>query len=330
MEIVHTPVLLNECLEWLSPEGESFENNAFMIDSTLGEGGHSNAFLLKFPNLHILGLDADKNIQAKAKERLASFGSRMNFYNGWFNNFYKNFDMTSERPNLILFDLGISVYHYEQSGRGFSFRYDEPLDMRLNFSEGETAADIVNNLREDELANIIYLYSDEKFSRRIAKAIVESRVNGKIVSSKALADIIWNCVPASYRYGQIHPATRTFQALRIAVNSELRRLPEALHNAFNVLKDGGKLGVITFHSLEDRIVKNYFRNLGKQCVCPPEQAICSCGGSPCAEILTRKPIEPSTEEIKENSPSRSAKFRVVRKIKDATKSHLNLIEQEAM
>ena len=238
--------------------------------------------------------------------------------------------MTSERPNLILFDLGISVYHYEQSGRGFSFRYDEPLDMRLNFSEGETATDIVNNLREDELANIIYLYSDEKFSRRIAKAIVESRVNGKIVSSKALADIIWNCVPASYRYGQIHPATRTFQALRIAVNSELRRLPEALHNAFNVLKDGGKLGVITFHSLEDRIVKNYFRNLGKQCVCPPEQAICSCGGSPCAEILTRKPIEPSIEEIKENSPSRSAKLRVVRKIKDATKSHLNLIEQEAM
>ncbi len=331
MEIVHTPVLLNECLEYLSPIGEPFENHAFMIDSTLGEGGHSNAFLSKFQNLHILGLDADKTIQARARERLSPFGERMQFYNGWFNNFYKNFDFESqERPNIILFDLGISVYHYEKSGRGFSFRYDEPLDMRLNSDEGESAADIVNTMREEELANLIYLYSDEKMSRRIAKAIVSARSTGKIMSSKALAEIIYDAVPANYRHGPIHPATRTFQALRIAVNSELRRLPEALHAAFNVLQTGGKMGVITFHSLEDRIVKNYFRNLGKQCVCPPEQPKCTCGGTPCAEILTRKPIEPTTEEVKVNSPSRSAKLRVVRKLRDASEIHLLQIESEAI
>lgn len=330
MEIVHTPVLLNECLEYLSPVGEPFENNAFMIDSTLGEGGHSNAFLAKFPNLHILGIDRDKNIQSRARERLSVYGGRMEFYNGWFNDFYKNYPADKEKPDLILFDLGISVYHYEKSGRGFSFRYDEPLDMRLDFDKGESAADLCNNLREEELANMIYLYSDEKYSRRIARTICEERKSQKIESSKQLADIIYNAVPGNYRHGAIHPATRTFQALRIAVNSELRRLPEALHAAFNVLKAGGKMGVITFHSLEDRIVKNYFRNLGKKCVCPPEQAQCTCGGTPCAEILTRKPVEPSQEEVKENSPSRSAKLRVVRKLRDASEMHLLQIEQEAM
>ena len=321
MEIVHTPVLLNECLDYLSPIGESFEKNALMIDSTLGEGGHSFNFLSKFENLKIVGLDADKVIQAKAKERLSCFGQRMNFFNGWFNDFYANYPSEYEKPDLILFDLGISVFHYEKSERGFSFRYDEKLDMRLNAESEKSAADLVNELSENELADMIYLYGEEKLSRRIAKAIVDARSGGKIESSKALAEIIWNCVPANYRYGQIHPATRTFQALRIAVNGELKRLPKALSDAFACLKPGGKMGVITFHSLEDRIVKNYFRNLGKQCVCPPEVAVCRCGGSECAELLTRKPICPTEEEIKANSPSRSAKLRVIRKIKDATEFH---------
>ena len=321
MEIVHTPVLLNECLDYLSPIGESFEKNALMIDSTLGEGGHSFNFLSKFENLKIVGLDADKVIQAKARERLACFGQRMNFFNGWFNDFYANYPSEYEKPDLILFDLGISVFHYEKSDRGFSFRYDEKLDMRLNAESEKSAADLVNELSETELADMIYLYGEEKLSRRIAKATVDARSGGKIESSKALAEIIWNCVPANYRYGQIHPATRTFQALRIAVNGELKRLPKALSDAFACLKPGGKMGVITFHSLEDRIVKNYFRNLGKQCVCPPEVAVCRCGGSECAELLTRKPICPTEEEINANSPSRSAKLRVIRKIKDATEFH---------
>ena len=206
MKIVHTPVLLNECLEFLSPVGESFEKDALMIDSTLGEGGHSFNFLSKYKNLKIIGLDADSNIQAKAKVRLAEFGERMNFYNGWFNDFYKNYPEDSRKPNLILFDLGISVFHYEESNRGFSFRYDEKLDMRLNQNEGESAADLVNNLAEENLANLIYLYGEEKLSRRIASAIVNARNGSKIESSKELAEIIWNAVPSSYRYGPIQSA----------------------------------------------------------------------------------------------------------------------------
>ena len=326
MEIVHTPVLLNECLEYLSPVGEPYENDAFMVDSTLGEGGHSFNFLSRYPGLHITGIDADTVIQARARERLAQFGNRMEFYSGWFDDFYREYPSENRRPDLILFDLGISVFHYERSGRGFSFRHDEALDMRLNPTAGESAGDVVNNMPEEELSNMIYLYSDEKFSRRIASAICSARNTGKISSTKALADIIYDAVPSKYRYGPIHPATRTFQALRIRVNSELKRLPDALHNAFNVLAEGGKMGVITFHSLEDRIVKNYFRNLGKQCVCPPEAPVCKCGGMPCAQILTRKAVLPSDDEVKQNSPSRSAKLRVVKKIRDADKMRLLGVE----
>ena len=318
MEFVHTPVLLEECLDRLSPEGEAFESNAFMIDATLGEGGHSFSFLSRFPSLNIVGIDADSAIQQRARKRLQKFGDRMRFYNGWFNDFFKNYPQEFSKPNIILFDLGISVFHYECSGRGFSFRYEEQLDMRLKpDAENESAADIVNTMSEEDLANLIYLYGEEKLSRKIAHSIVEARRGGRIESSKALADIIFNAVPSSYRYAAIHPATRTFQALRIAVNKELKRLPAALHDAFNVLENGGKMGVITFHSLEDRIVKNYFRNLGKSCVCPPEAASCRCGGSPCAEVLTKKPVEPGNDEVRENSPSRSAKLRVVRKIRNA-------------
>ncbi len=322
MEIVHTPVLLNECLEWLSPVGEPYEKHALMVDSTLGEGGHTFNFLSKYKNLSVIGLDADPVIQAKAKERLSSFGERVHFYNGWFNDFYASYPSEYEKPDLILFDLGISVFHYEKSERGFSFRYDEKLDMRLNPLSEKSAGDLVNELSEEKLADLIYLYGEEKLSRRIAKAIVQARAGGRIESSKALADVIWNAVPANYRYGQIHPATRTFQALRIAVNSELKRLPDALFNAFQNLNPNGKMGVITFHSLEDRIVKNFFKNLSKQCVCPPEVAVCRCGGKQCAENLTRKPVIPTEEEIKKNSPSRSAKLRVVRKLCNATKYHL--------
>ncbi len=328
MEIIHTPVLLNECLSYLSPIGEKYEQNAFMIDSTLGEGGHSYNFLKKYPSLTVLGVDADAVIQKRARERLAPFfeQGRMKFVNDWFNKFYASYPADLPRPNLILFDLGISVFHYERSGRGFSFRHDEELDMRLNPNAGESAEDVVNSMGEEQLANMIYLYSDEKYSRRIAAAICRERAVSRIKSTKELAEIIFNAVPSKYRYGNIHPATRTFQALRIYVNSELKRLPEAIHSAFNVLEVGGKMGVITFHSLEDRIVKNYFRNLGKECVCPPEVAVCECGGSPCAEILTRKPVEPSEAEVKENSPSRSAKLRVVRKIRDADSRRLYGVE----
>ena len=330
MEIIHTPVLLNECLAQLSPVGEPFENDALMIDSTLGEGGHSEAFLRKFSNLRIIGLDADSSIQARAKERLSPFGERMNFYSGWFNDYYANYPADQRKPDIILFDLGISVFHYERSGRGFSFRKDEPLDMRLNPMAGESAAVLVNTLSAQKLADLIYLYVEERYSRRIAAAIVDARKNSKIESAADLADIVYRAVPSAYRHGAIHPATRTFQALRIAVNKELNRLPEVLPEAFKVLACGGKLGVITFHSLEDRIVKNYFRNLGKSCICPVEQPICVCGGKPCAELLTRKPLGPTEAEVAENSPSRSAKLRVIRKLRDVTPGCEKLIMPETI
>ena len=326
MEVVHTPVLLQECLSLLSPVGEPYEADAFMVDSTLGEGGHSCNFLKSYPGLTVLGLDADPVIQARARERLAPFGDRMSFWSGWFDDFYASYPQDMRRPNLILFDLGISVFHYERSGRGFSFRHDEELDMRLNPASPESAADVVNGMEEKRLADLIYLYSDEKYSRRIASAITTARQAGRIASTKALADIVAGAVPPKYRHGTIHPATRTFQALRIYVNKELRRLPGALHAAFNTLLPQGKLGVITFHSLEDRIVKRYFRNLAKECVCPPEQSVCSCGGAPCAVLLTHKGVEPSSEEVASNSPSRSARLRVVRKLRDAGKERLAGVE----
>lgn len=319
MQPLHVPVLLEECIELLSCEGEPFEKDALMIDSTLGEGGHSQAFLERFGNLRICGIDADGAIQSRARERLSRFEGRVEFFNMWFDEFYANYPSGLKRPNLILFDLGISIFHYELSGRGFSFRGEEPLDMRLDGSKKTSAAEIVNGFDEERLADLIFLYGEEKFSRRIARAICERRAVKKIETSAELAELIYGTVPQNARHGKIHPATRTFQALRIAVNEELSRLPSALFDAFNVLEAGGKMGVITFHSLEDRIVKNFFRNLGRECVCPPNVAACVCGGKSCAEILTRKPVAPSDGEIKRNPPSRSAKLRVVRKITDAGK-----------
>lgn len=313
MEITHTSVLLEECLEWLSPENEGYGSDPLLIDSTLGEGGHTFAFLSKYKNLSVIGIDADPVIQQKAKQRLADFGDRVSFYNGWFDDFYVNYPADREKPNLILFDLGISLFHYEKSGRGFSFRYDEPLDMRLSPAAAISAADIVNRTNEKELADLIYVYGEERFSRRIARAIVEARSCEVIENAKNLADIIYRAVPAEYRHGPIHPATKTFQALRIAVNGELERLPRVLESAFSVLKVDGKMGVITFHSLEDRIVKVFFRNLAKNCICPPEQAVCTCGGKKRAEILAK--VAPGAEEVKRNSPSRSARLRVVRKLR---------------
>lgn len=312
MEITHTSVLLSECLDFLSPDDLSTKT-PLLIDSTLGEGGHSEAFLTKYPTLSVVGIDADPVIQARAKMRLAPFGERMHFYSGWFDDFYQNYPQEYAKPNLILFDLGISLFHYEKSGRGFSFRFDEPLDMRLSPNSKVSAADLVHDLKEKELADLIYLYGEERFSRRIASNIVEERSKRKIANAKELADIIYRSVPAKFRHGAIHPATKTFQALRIAVNSELDRLPRVLDSAFKVLESGGKMGVITFHSLEDRIVKQFFKQLAKDCTCPPQQAICICGGKRKADILTKKAVEPSAQEIERNSPSRSAKLRVVRK-----------------
>ena len=295
MEIVHYPVMHKEVLENLPiPEGDSL-----LIECTTGEGGHTSLFLEKYPSLSVIGIDRDKVIQKKATERLSGFGGRFRPVNAWFDEYLR--EAPSESADAILFDLGISMFHYVESERGFSFRSDEPLDMRLNPEAGMSAADIVNGYSEENLADIIYRYGEERYSRRIARAIVEKRSVAAIESSSELADIIRGSVPREYRYGRIHPATRTFQALRIEVNKELDRITPALEDAIRVLKKGGRIGVITFHSLEDRKVKWFFKDEAGR-----EDAR--------IKILTKKPIVPSSEEEEENPPSRSAKLRVVEKV----------------
>ena len=292
MEIVHTPVMKNEILSYLAPVSE----NPVMIDCTTGEGGHSQAFLDKYPALTVIGFDRDRSIQAKAIERFLPYGSRFIPVNGWFDEeLAKREDCSAD---MILFDLGISIFHYQESQRGFSFRSDENLDMRLDKSQSLDAETIVNEYGEKALADLIYQYSEERYSRRIARRIVEEREKGRITSASALADIISSSVPPAYRYARIHPATRTFQALRIEVNKELDRISPALGQAIRVLKPSGRIAVITFHSLEDRIVKWFFK----------ERA-----GAGEIRILTKHPVTASEEECESNPPSRSAKLRVVEK-----------------
>jgi 16S rRNA (cytosine1402-N4)-methyltransferase len=312
MEIVHTPVLLEETVQYLAPRSGA----DLMVDATMGEGGHSRAFLSRFPALKVIGVDADSAVQAIARRRLAEFGDRVHFYSGWSQDFFAGYPAELKRPDTILADLGVSLFHYEKSGRGFSFRKDEQLDMRLDVSSGVSAAELLARLPEKELADMIYNNSGERFSRRIARVIAGERQRGTITTTAALVRLVEQAVPASYRRGPIHPATRTFQALRIAVNGELSRLPDLLEGALRILEPGGRLGVISFHSLEDRIVKNFFRMKNKDCICPPEAPICRCDGRRSINILTRRGVAPTGEETGRNPPSRSARLRVAQKVLD--------------
>jgi 16S rRNA (cytosine1402-N4)-methyltransferase len=308
--IVHVPVLLEQVLSFLAPRGK----DELLIDATVGEGGHSYAFLSRFHDLFVVGVDADPEIQAAARERLAGFGERMRFFTGWSQDFFADYPAGLKRPDTVLIDLGVSSYHYEKSGRGFSFSAAEKLDMRLNPAEGFSAARILAQRPEKEIADILYNNAGERYSRRIARAIALERQNGEISTAAALSELVKRAVPASYRHGPIHPATRTFMALRIEVNRELERLPELLEGALKVLKPGGRLGVISFHSLEDRAVKAFFKIKARACSCPPEQAVCDCAGLRSVNILTPKGVTADEEEIKRNPPSRSARLRVAEKI----------------
>ena len=312
MEAVHTPVLLEETIKYLAPR----KAGELMVDATLGEGGHSYAFLKQFPELRLIGVDADPEIMITARQRLGDFGERVQFYSGWSHDFFAEYPGAYKRPDTILIDLGVSLFHYEKSGRGFSFRYDEPLDMRIDPSSGISAADLLERLSEKDLADLLYANAEERYSRRIARAVVEAKASGAISSSTVLAEIVERAVPSAYRHGPIHPATRTFQALRIAVNGEISRLKDLLDAALRILEAGGRLGVISFHSLEDRIVKNFFREKNRDCICPPEEPICKCGGQRTVAILTKKGIKAGEEEIRRNPPSRSARFRAAEKILD--------------
>ena len=310
-DYIHIPVMQNEIFSFLPP-GE----NALVVDCNTGEGGHSYGYLSKYHDVKMVCIDADSSILEIAKVRLGEFKDRIYFYNGWSYDFFAEYPSELKRPDIIIFDLGISSYHYKKSGKGFSFEKDEFLDMRIDASKGITASDLLARLPEKELADLFYNNAGEKYSRRIASLIVKERQKSAITTTSALADLVSRAVPAGYRHGQINPATKVFLALRIAVNGELSSLHELLNMAFRVLLPGGRVGVISFHSLEDKIVKNFFRNLNKNCICPPEAPICKCNGIRSVNILTKKGVTPSREEIERNPPSRSARLRVAEKLFD--------------
>jgi 16S rRNA (cytosine1402-N4)-methyltransferase len=294
-----------EVMQCLAPR----KADELMIQANMGEGGHAELFLERFPELRVTGIDADGAILEIARERLARFGSRVNYFQGWSQDFFAGYPVDSERPASVFFDLGISSYHYEKAGRGFSFKSDEPLDMRIDPGLETSAADLVKRLAENDLADLIYQNGEERYSRRIARAIVQARRQGAITTAAELARIVEGAVPASYRHGPIHPATRTFQALRIAVNHELDTLPALLASALSIVENGGKMGVISFHSLEDRLVKQFFRgrDYSKHENTPIDRKM------DFVKILTKKPLSPGLEEVRRNPASRSAKFRAAEK-----------------
>lgn len=314
--IVHTPVLLEELLSFLVPR----RADELMLDCTLGEGGHAEAFLARYPSLSYVGIDADPAIQAKARERLSPFESRVSYLLGYFDEVLEAWG--GPNPGIVLFDLGISMYHFAESGRGFGHGKDEELDMRLSPDAPRSAARLLAEESEFEIARIIYEFGEERMSRRIAKAIVEARRKGGIATTGALAELVWNAVPQGYRHGRLHPATRTFQALRIAVNDELGRAERGIRLAVELLAPDGLIAIISFHSLEDRVAKRALRSLAGRhqaglSFSPSENSPISLGkngeSSPTLELVTKKPIEPSADEIARNPASRSAKLRVARK-----------------
>jgi 16S rRNA (cytosine1402-N4)-methyltransferase len=297
-------VLLNEVLE-----GLQVKPGGLYIDGTTGAGGHSTAILsASAPNGRVLCIDADPGALATARRNLADFASRVQFVNANFSELetiavQNGFDCVDG----ILFDLGVSSLQLDSAERGFSFQHDGPLDMRLS-GAGLSAADLINALSEKELADIIWRYGEERQSRRIARAIVAHR---PIRTTGELAQII---TQAKSGHERIHPATRTFQALRIEVNEELDVLESVLPMAIRLLVPGGRLAVITFHSLEDRIVKQFFRTESQECICPPQVLACTCNHRSSLHVLNRRPIEASAEERSLNRRSRSAKLRIVSRL----------------
>ncbi len=303
----HVSVLLEETLRWLAPNaGETF------VDATLGLGGHSRAILETDPTINVIGIDQDPQAIAIATERLAAFAGRFTVIQA---NFADVKRVVKQPVDGILADLGVSSLQFDSPDRGFSFRFDAPLDMRMDpESDDETAAELLARLSETEIADLIYRLGEERQSRRIARRIVWKREIGEPVTTTAeLAETVEKAIGRKPK-DKIHPATRTFQALRIAVNRELEVLEQFLADAIDLLKTNGRLAVITFHSLEDRIVKQAFLKYSGRCSCPPRLPQCVCGAVRKVEILTRKPVIPGDVEVAENPRARSAKLRVCKKL----------------
>ena len=307
----HRPVLLFETVGLLRPE-----RGGLFVDATLGLGGHSEAVLEASADARVLGIDRDREALRLAAERLARFGPRFRAVHANFREIGRVMSEAGEGGAAgILADLGVSSLQFDTPERGFSFRHDAPLDMRMDAGgDEETAAELLEHLPEEEIARIIYEYGEERRSRRIARWIVERRERGEpLKTTGELADLVARAV-GHKRGDRIHPATRTFQALRIAVNRELEGLDEFIETAVALLEPQGRLAVISFHSLEDRVVKRTFRRLAGQCECDPRSPVCNCGARREVEILTRRPVVAGDEEVAENPRARSAKLRACFKL----------------
>ncbi len=285
------------------------------VDCTVGAGGHASAILASSPDNRVIGIDWDNQAIETARENLKEFGDRITFIREDYSSIGSILDnMNISEADGFLFDLGLSSMQVDSPERGFSFRQDSPLDMRMDTRKETTAAELVNNLDAAELVKIIKEFGEERWARRIVSAIVRERSRAAITTTGQLADIVCSAIPHSYRPERIHPATKTFQALRIAVNRELDYIDKAIQDAIRHLNRGRRICVISFHSLEDRIVKQTFRSMEKGCICPPRIPYCICGLKKEITILTRKPIRPSSTEIINNPRSGSARLRAAEKI----------------
>ena len=301
----HKPVLLEESLRALDikPAGT-------YVDGTLGRAGHSLAILRRLEGGRLIGIDRDQSAIDAARERLADFADRVTLVHGNFQDLGDILrDLGVRRVDGMLFDLGVSSPQLDEPERGFSYMHDAPLDMRMDTSASLDAAQVVNTWSYEELRRILYEYGEERFAPQIARAIVRRREEGPIAATGELVELIRSAMPAAALREKQHPAKRTFQAVRIAVNGELEALPPMLEAAAEALSPGGRLAVITFHSLEDRIVKQTMRTLATGCTCPPEFPVCVCGKKPKLRLLSRRPTAAGPEELQENPRSRSAKLR---------------------
>ena len=315
-ENIHASVLANEAVGFLNTG-----YGGVFVDATLGLGGHADAILKSSDKTSVIGIDQDPDAIQIATRRLSAFTDRIRIVHSNFSEIKSVLrSEATGKVDGILADLGVSSLQLDKGDRGFSFRYDAPLDMRMNTHSTEpTAADLLETLSETDIADIIYKYGEERFSRRIAKWIVEKREAGApIRTTLELASLVQRAVRKNPK-DKIHPATRTFQALRIAVNREMEVLEKFVVDAIDSLKTDGCLAIITFHSLEDRIVKQAFQKMSGRCFCPPRIPQCVCGAGKHVEILTRKPVIPGEEEMAINPRSRSAKLRVVKKTEDSSR-----------
>ncbi len=310
MDFKHISVLLHE-----ATDGLNIKKDGIYVDGTMGGGGHSHKILSQLSTDGLLvGIDRDTNALSASKERLKDFKNVRYIHDNFHNIKDILYREGIDAIDGMIVDLGVSSYQLDNKDRGFSYMEDAPLDMRMNVEDELSAYTVVNTYSEEELSKIFFEYGEEKFSKKIARLIVEQRKEKPVETTLELVDIIKKAIPEKFRQKGSHPAKRVFQAIRIEVNGELDPLKDALDDMFSCLKSGGRLSVITFHSLEDRIVKTKFKELCTGCICPPDFPVCICGQTPKGKLLNRKPILPSETECIENKRSKSAKLRVIEKL----------------